>query len=247
MYSKTKEIGKRKLTHDEHVAFHSEAKIFIEKCSAAKIFAAKIVEDYVAELEKEIVVVNRMNKSELTSQLEAKDAERDDAIFTFFAMVDLAKRSRVQLKKEAYDALSFILEGYDGIERLAYSAESSKVSAMVADLKSAKFASHIAELNLNRTLSDIEELNNEFIALDAQRTADIPEKKETDDIRARVDSLYAQIMDKLNAVVILMPNDGSSLTLEQTPEAVTLVSDLNNLIDKTNATYNRRTAKRGEN
>ena len=237
MATKIKTIGLAKLAKAEHLNFHLEAMEFIEKCDAENILSEAELSLYELAISEEVKVVNLQSASALTPEMEAKDKERDEYLSFLFATIDAAKNSPIEAQREAHRQLTPVVSPYQGIAYTTDSQESSQIVGLVNDiLSSLALVPHTAALNIDAVVSALNSANTDYMDLDAKRTSEIPSKAETNRKRAAVDEQYFAIVDKANATVILAPN----------AEALTLVNDLNNLIDKTNADYNRRTAKRGE-
>ncbi len=234
MSNKVKDMGLTKLSNAEHLGFHMEVKLFVEKCGAENISVATKLPLYTDAINAEVEVVNRQTASSLTQDLEAKDEERDELLSYLFTSIHNAKNAPMANFKEAYKQLLPAITPYKGIAQKTNSQETAEIMGLVNDLRKDTLLPHITALGLLDILNLIETTNNEYITLDQKRTSDVPSKKDTDTLRSTVDELYETIVDKTNATVILMPNDS----------AKTLVSDICNLIDKTNTSYNQRTAKR---
>lgn len=236
MTTKVQEIGFTKLTNAEHLNFHIEVKMFIESCGAENISATTELPLYAQALEEETDMVNRQAASAITADLEAKDKERDELLSFIFATVDSAKNAPMTAFKEAHKQLTPVLSPYKGITKKTYSQESAEILGLLKDLRVAALETHVSALNLTDVLTLLETVNTEYMTLDQQRTSETPDKIDAGEVRSKVDDLYSTITDKINATVILMPNDS----------AIQLVKNINNSINETQASYNRRTAKRGE-
>ena len=241
MYEIVREKSFTKLTNDEHVGFHTEAIAFINTCSASLIFADALMNEYTKAVEKEREVVNRPTKAEFTEQLAEKDRVRDQALIYFFGTINMAQYSIVPGDKQAYVDLSRALESYKGVTGEGYSVESAKIYELLEICGKTNLQKHLDALRLLDIVQMIKVSNEEFEALNNSRTTEALGYKETNALRMRADELYNQIMEHLNAVVILMQYaTDTPLTLPVTPEATELVTSMNNLIHKTNVNYNRR-------
>ena len=236
MTEKVKGIGFTQLTNAEHLNFHLEVKGFIEKCGVENISATEELAKYGEGIEIEVNMVNRQVASALTGDLEAKDKERDELLSYIFATVENAKNAPMESFKEANKQISPVLSPYKGIGAKTNSQESAEIVGLIKDLTKDGVASHMATLNLSEVVTMLGTINDEYMGLDQQRTSETPSKADSRNVRSKVEDVYDHIIDKVNATVVLMPNENASQ----------LVQDLNNLIDKTRASYNRRTAKRGE-
>ncbi len=234
MEKKVKEMGFTKLNNAEHLSFHIEASLFVEKCSAEKISAQEEFLLYQAEIEKEVEILNRQTASPLTKDLDAKDRERDELLSYLFATINNAKNAPMANFKEAYKQLVVVITPYQGISQKAHAQETAEIFSLLSELRKQTNLQHIQSLSLTSVLDLIEAKNNEYIAIDQRRTSEIPTKKDTNELRAKIDKIYTSVIDKANATAILAPND----------DALTFINNMNNLIDKTNASYNIRTATR---
>lgn len=241
MYEKAKQMGFSRLTNDEHVGFHTEAIGFINTCTASRIFADTLMSEYTNAVEKEREVVNRPTKAEFTEQLAEKDRVRDEALIYFFGTINMGQYSIITGAKEAFTYLNRVLEPYKAITGMSYSVESAKIDELLEACGESVASSHIKTLGLSEVVDMIKTANDAFEALNSSRTTEALGYKETNALRAKTDELYNEIMEHLNAVVILMQYaTDAPLTLPMTPEASELVTSMNNLIHKTNVNYNRR-------
>ncbi len=232
-----KEIGFTKLTNAEHINFHTEVKMYVEKCGAENISCQQELVLYTAELEKEASIINRQSASALTTNLEAKDKERDELLSYLFISVSNAKNSPIPAHKEAHQHLSLVLDPFKGIAKETNSRETGQIISLLKELSNELLAQYAKTLGLENVIELIEKANNEYLELDQQRTADIPSKRETNELRSKIDTIYKTIKAKTEGTVLLMTNE----------HAEKLVINLNNLIDTTNTAYNQRTAERKPN
>ena len=237
MITKIKNIGFSQKTKAEHLNFHLEVMEYLNKCGAENISCEAEIQLYASAISEEVQVVNLQTASALTADMDAKDKERDSYASYIFTTIDAAKNSPIEAQKEAHKQLTPVVSPYKGIASSTDSQESAQIVGLVNDiLSSLALIPHITALNLDAAVSALNSANNDYMALDEKRTSEMPSKAETNKKRKAVDEQYQAIVDKTNATVILAPN----------AEAQTLVKDINNLIDQTNASYNRRTAKRGD-
>ncbi len=234
MEKSIKEIGFTKLTNAEHLNFHTEVKLYVEKCGVGNISCTKELPLYIEELEKEASIINRQSASALTESLDAKDTERDELLSYLFISVSNAKNSPVPTHKDAHQHLSVVLAPFKGIAQETHSRESAQIISLIKELNEKSLEQHIRNLALDNIIDLVEKANNEYIELDQQRTADVPSKRETNELRSQIDDIYRTIKAKAEGTVLLMSN----------PNAEKLIVNLNNLVDATNTAYNQRTADR---
>ncbi len=234
MDKKVKQMGLTKFNNAEHLAFHLDVARFIEKCTAENISCTKELPLYKSAIELEVEIINRQTASSITEELENKDKERDGLISYLFGSINNAKNSPIDTQRASYKTLSFVIAPYQGISQKTHSQESADIITLVKELRKEIYLECLAELYLTDVVNLIAQKNNEYIALYQQRTSKTPNKRDTVNVRAKVDEIYELLIDKINGTVVLVPNDS----------AKTLVINLNNLIDKTTASYNLRKAKR---
>lgn len=235
MVNKIKKNGLTKFTNAEHLGFHTGAQGFFNACTAEKISCATELPLYDAAILAQVDVVKRQLSSSITADLEKMDKERDELISFLFATFDAAKHSPIGAAKEAHKQLLPVMTPYRGMAYRTYVQESAEIIGMLKDLRAANLAAHITALNFTPVMDLLGTKNSEYIQLDKQRITEMPSKVETDTLRKNVDELYNQIVDKVNATVILTPN----------PAAETLVVGLNNYIDQINTSYNQRMGRSG--
>ena len=241
MYTKIKSYGMKSLTNSEHYGFHEKAREYFNECVAEKIFITDEMANYEKAIEAEATALGIIRKSALSAELEEKEIERDNLLSYFFSLFDAASMAYMKSVKDARATLSPVVEQYRYTKDIPVSQESAEIELMVENLNKSENVANMTTLNLLTVLAEIERANKEYKALDSQRTSETPSKRETEEVRARVDDAFNAIVDKANAMAILMPNKGDApITVEHTPEVQTLVSNINNHIDQTRASYNRR-------
>ena len=234
MEKKIKSISLTKMTNADHLDFHTKVKLYVEKCGAENISCTQELTLYQAEIDKEATIIYRQSGSALTAELEAKDSTRDGLLSYFIGGVSNAKNSPLPADRDAHEQLSLVLKPFKGIADETNPRESAQIISLIAELKQESLAGYIKTLGLDSVIGLIETANNEYITLDQQRTSDVPSKRETNELRARIDSIYHSLMAKTEGTVLLMTN----------ASAETLVVDINNLIDANKKAYSQRTAER---
>ncbi|MFI3257854.1 MAG: DUF6261 family protein [Spirochaetales bacterium] len=168
--------------------------------------------------------------------MQEKDAQRDELLSYFFTTINTAKNAPLATHKEAHKRLAPLVSSYKGIAYKTLTQKTAEITGLIHDAQSETYAPYIADLTLNDVLTSIETANNEYIVLDTERTSKNPEATDSKIIRDATDIVYQSMIDKTEATITLSPNE----------KALTLVTELNNLIDKTKALYNQRTARRGD-
>ncbi len=227
-----KDIGFSKKNGAEHLNFHNEAKAFMISCGAQNINCTTELNDYELALTVLRENMSRQQASAITPQLESTDEERDNLILYLFSLLDAGEYSPKETIKEAYQALYPAMQPYRGIGNNANTQESADIQAMLTEISSPALLPHAQKLGMTNGMDMLQNKNQEYIDLDMQRVSEVPSKKETAELRNRIDNIYFNIVIRIN----------STLTLQTNPEAQTLAVNINNLIDRTNAAYKQRIA-----
>lgn len=231
MSTKIGTFGLGKLNNAEHVNFHAQVMNFVDLATPTAISLTP--EQRLAYLdiqEREQDVVKRQQASAITPQLETIDHERDQLVAFLLTTIDNAAKSPVATQKEAYAQLKPVVKPYTGIGSHANAQETAEIIGLLRDLSAEPLGKHLGALALSPVIEALESSNLSYQQLDAQRTAQIPSKADTDKIRQEADAAYQQIVDLANATLLLKPSDAVS----------TFVQNINNLIKHTQDAYNLR-------
>ena len=239
-------MGFFKLNNAEHYTFHEQAKNIMSSNddTVAKIFSATLIEEYAENIEKLKALINRQEYSELTPELEGKDRERDELISYMFGVIRNAINSPLKNQKDACVYLSKAIERFQGINEMPYMQETAQVDTLVQMLNEADAKAHLTALSLVDVLTALETANDEYKKLDSQRLAGSLNKRETRELRDKIDNIYKSIMLRISAVMILMPDTtAEAITVANATDVGACAKSINALIDQTTVSYNQRMAK----
>lgn len=175
-------------------------------------------------------LIKRQLASAITPLLATLDTERDTLLSYFFAAVKNAAKSPIAAHRAAYAALAPVIKPYEGIADHPVAQETSEISGLLLDANKTGLAVHLNALGLTDVLESLDSINAQYIALELQRTAEMPSKAETDKWRRLTYESYTAIIDRVNA----------SLILEPTPEMESFAVKINNQIKHTNDAFNLR-------
>ena len=227
-----KEIGFSTKNGSEHLNFHNESKVFMDNCGAENINCTTELDNYSIAIQAVKENMRRQQASAITPQMEAVDEGRDGLVLYAYSLLDAGLHAPVTAIQEAYGALHPVMQPYRGIGNKPVTQESADILAMLTELNVPALQPHIATLGMTSALEMLDAKNQEYIALDTQRLSEVPSKKETTAVRDNADTIYKNIVNRINA----------TLTLSSNENAVTLKDNLNNLIDRTNAANKQRLA-----
>ena len=228
-----KENGMDKYNNAEHLNLHIEMKLFMDQCGAHKINCTTEFDVYDAAISAEKENMRRQQASALTPQMDKTDSERDALILYIFALLDAGLYAPLDEIKDAYNALYPALQPYRGIGTKPHTQESAAIQAMLSEISTPQLLPHTATMGMTAAMQLLADKNQEYINLDTQRVSEVPSKKETLAVRQKTDEAYLSIIYKVEATNTLMSNEDSAM----------LATNINNLIDRTNATYKQRMAQ----
>lgn len=231
MAKKISTIAFGKLNNAEIDYFFSQILLFISEYTIEKLNLTQQLVDALRNCQAILMdLVKRQLASALSPQLAALDEERDGYVSYLFSALKTATKSPVAAQRTAAAEVEPVVRPYKGIERHAVGQKSSEIVGLLHDLSREDLGTHLNALRLTDVIEALDTANTQYITLDAQRTAEIPSKAETDKARRATAAAYFDITDRLEASFILQP----------TPEIEALIVKINNMVKYTEDAYNTR-------
>jgi len=132
-----------------------------------KAYIAKLTEKSQA-YEKSIVVAR---KDEITTKVEAADADRDKALGNMGKALKLYKTSELAAEAEAAAGLLPVFNSYKNLANWTYEDETKGIDKLLADFASATNAKRVATLGIQRYIDRLKSTNATFKALTSGRTS----------------------------------------------------------------------------
>ena len=244
---KIKEFGITRLNNAEYTNFSTRVLSLVNQAGtlepeggSALGIEEEVTEEYgtLGGTMGDIVAQSRI--SDRTAELTAVDKQRDDLVVYLFKLLRSKKSSPLTEERKAATSLYNLLKPYVGCYRSPGQQETVQIRGLLTDARKAENLPNVEALALTNILTELESANDEYASLTEQRTEERAASRldESKKVRQRMDELYDYISTVAFVQSVAHPTDATAA----------FVTNLNALIDETNALYNQRIAqaKRGK-
>ena len=244
---KIKEFGITRLNNAEYTNFSTRVLSLVNQAGtlepeggSALGIEEEVTEEYgtLGETMGDIVAQSRI--SDRTAELTAVDKQRDDLVVYLFKLLRSKKSSPLTEERKAATSLYNLLKPYVGCYRSPGQQETVQIRGLLTDARKSENLPNVEALSLANILTELESANDEYASLTEQRTEERAASRldESKTVRARMDELYDYISTMAFVQSVAHPTEATAA----------FVTNLNALIDETNALYNQRIAqaKRGK-
>ena len=244
---KIKEFGITRLNNAEYTNFSTRVLSLVNQAGtlepeggSALGIEEEVTEEYgtLGGTMGDIVAQSRI--SDRTAELTAVDKQRDDLVVYLFKLLRSKKSSPLTEERKAATSLYNLLKPYVGCYRSPGQQETVQIRGLLTDARKAENLPNVEALALANILTELESANDEYASLTEQRTEERAASRldESKKVRARMDELYDYISTVAFVQSVAHPTEATAA----------FVTNLNALIDETNALYNQRIAqaKRGK-
>ena len=239
---KVKNIGLAKLNNAEYTNFSTRVLTLMNQAGtiepeggSALGVETEVQEEYdgLRATMNDIVAQSRI--SDLTAILADLDKQRDDLAVYLFKLLRSKKASPVAAERSAATSLYNLLKPYVGCQNLPTQQETVQIRGLLTDARKAENLPNVEALALANILTELESANDEYASLTEQRTEERAASRldESKTVRARMDELYDYISTMAFVQSVASPTEATAA----------FVTNLNALIDETNALYNQRIAQ----
>ena len=184
----------------------------------------------------EIEINREVQASVETAKLTEADKQRDDLITYLFQAIRNEVTSPLKARREAAERLVLVVNRYKGLQNEAVDSETLHIIGLLADLGKDAAAADLQALGLDFMPEKLADANTQYQVLQSQRTdtratTKLPPSKE---VRPVTDAVYYRICQLIEASYLLG-------TVEADRQAIAaLVTQMNQLIAETKATFNQR-------
>ena len=239
---KIKDFGLTKLNNAEYTNFSTRVLSLVKQAGTLEPdggSALGIEEEVLDEDESLLAMMNdivaQSRISDLTAVLADLDRQRDDLVVYLFKLLRSKKASPVAAERNAAVSLYNLLKPYVGCQNLPTQQETVQIRGLLTDARKAENLPNVEALALANILTELESANDEYASLTEQRTEERAANRldESKTVRARMDELYDYISTVAFVQSVASPTDATAA----------FVTNLNALIDETNALYNQRIAQ----
>lgn len=230
--SQIKRSGLTKLKNSEHSEFHANVHKYLEGTPPENYYCTTDdLDGYKIAFQTEEDLLCKQSISVLTSDVDIADVFRDKSLSYFFSQVDSIAKSINEEQKEAGRKLKMVIKSFRGITNKALSEENAEVKNLIKTLNTTENKELIKKIpNLSETITTLTAANQEVIDLMSQRTSEARLKAESRKKRNATNEYYNYLVQYINATMLIHP----------TPEIKQIITEINNLIDRTNNVYNIR-------
>lgn len=159
-----------------------------------------------------------------TDPIEVADTLRDRTWNACDTRVLAYEQSPLADEQESARALRRVFNQFGDIRRLPYNDETGLMSQLITNLLLPANAAHLQKVGLNTWVAELKKQNDAFQALFAARNSDSAAKSaagKTADARRALDAAYADVVNIINASVVMK---------QSKPVALTFINEMNELI-----------------
>lgn len=221
-----------------HAAFHARIHQKLEAVEDKTVInlTEADIEEYGESIEAENDLSRNPRRSSKTEEKSDIDEQRDSLVSFAQNQVTNGKNAPVEKMRTASKTLAPVMDAYKGIQKEADNAETQLIRGMIKDLRKEEYATHVTALGLDEVIDELERVNNEFDALQAERTdvkvkkGEVPGSREQ---RAWTDDMFQQICAIVFAAQLTCTDAEKLKVIEQ------LIRDFNGIIDEFRTSYNK--------
>ena len=232
---KIQEIGLAKLNNAEYTNFSTRVLSLVNQAGTLEPEGGSAL-----GIEEEVTEEYGTLGGTMGDELTAVDKQRDDLVVYLFKLLRSKKSSPLTEERKAATSLYNLLKPYVGCYRSPGQQETVQIRGLLTDARKAENLPNVEALALANILTELESANDEYASLTEQRTEERAANRldESKTVRARMDELYDYISTVAFVQSVAHPTEATAA----------FVTNLNALIDETNALYNQRIAqaKRGK-
>jgi hypothetical protein len=193
------------LRNEVHVELHGTANTVIVKFSPDTLGIRKQYDAYKPALDEEVSLLDIVQKSGYTGEIEEQDIRRD-TVFRGFADAAKSAGNHFDLdKRNAAERILIVLESYGNIASRPLDQETAAIDAMYREFSGGDYPPLIAQLGLNDWLAQLNLENQRFKELMLARYTEAA-KRPTSSMRAartKVDKAFQDIVATLEALVTI--------------------------------------------
>jgi hypothetical protein len=187
----------------EHVQFGTEVCSLIEEAPFRD--ELPVFTPYCALHEEEKQLFKKEGGNFLTPEVEKSDETRDIHTYGFFMTVKGLLHHYDEEVIAAADIVSVALKPFKKVCKITFEQETATLDKMVAELRKEAVAQAVERLGFTEWVNRIDEDNQQFAALQMQRSATNTQKLEGNmkGIRSRVDPVYYSLTNRINSLMVV--------------------------------------------
>jgi hypothetical protein len=193
------------LRNKAHAEFTDDFKAIVQKHGPGDLGITTLFSKFLALQDEEIALLELIFKSEITRKIEEQDTTRDEVYRGLVAAVDAAVHHFDATKREAAITLKSVVDHYGNLTRLTYDEESAGIKDLLRELALPAHAPLATALSLGEWTTRLGTVNDAFVALMMERYEEVSQrpKGRLRVVREEVDKVLHEILDRVEAVVLL--------------------------------------------
>lgn len=201
---KIEKFNLNNLRNEEHFHFHSEVRELIAQETPEKLHIEKFMNNYNVLFEKERDTLEVISRSFLTAHLIEADENRDSILKGLYSFITAHTFHFDENIRTSAEKIQVVFKHYGNLTAKSYNEETASINNLIHDLR-VDYQTDLVTLNINDWLNNLEVKNNEFNEIMQQRYSEHADKNKVSsrEIRIEIDKVYTEIIDFINAWIIV--------------------------------------------
>jgi gas vesicle protein len=186
-----------------HVEYHETIRRIIEKFNPDTLGIRPQYDVYILLLSDELLVLDIILKSEITSEIHAQDHVRDIIFRGFSDAVKSALNHYDETKRNAAYKIEIVLDHYGNIATLTLDEETAAIEDLIRELKTENNTNLLTTLGLIDWLPELSNANDKFKDLMMMRYEEVSQRPtiRMKEIRTAVNKEFRNMIDQLEALI----------------------------------------------
>jgi hypothetical protein len=191
------------MRNEQHVTYFEMADALFVKYAPGAPGLAERLAAFRSYYATEVSLLDTIQNSGYTKQLDRADRERDDVFGGLNAFVQSFERHFDLSLREAAETLRRILNRYGNIARKTLDSETAAIDDLLRELRDGNAPAAVQQLGLNGWMEQLEGANSRFKTLMLERNAETARRSaiRMRDARKAVDRAFLELILQLEAVV----------------------------------------------
>jgi hypothetical protein len=191
--------------NEAHVSYHEAVTGVLNTHTPDALGVRAQYDIYTAAYAQEVEALDIVRRSELTTEIEQQDRQRDIVYRGFADTVKGATKHFDFNRREAALKIKNVVGSYGNIAHKAADQETAAIDDLLRELLAEKYRSFINLLNLNEWLEQLRSENENFKALVKDRYNETSERPDVTMKKTRkaVDAAFRTLLNQIDALVLV--------------------------------------------
>ncbi|MDR2906682.1 MAG: DUF6261 family protein [Bacteroidales bacterium] len=197
------------LRNEVHVQLHENFIALVAKHKVEELGIKAIYDPYVRLFDDEKSALDRIIKSDLTDEILALDAKRDQLFRGFVDAVKSGLNHYDATKVAGAERINFILARYGNIAARPLDQETAAINDLIRELQESPTSEQALALGVGEWVKYLFEANEEFEELMRLRYSETAKRPTINmrQTRGSVDKLFRAMLDLLEALIMVNGNE----------------------------------------